>query len=353
MSRLACHTAEQTRLYARGYPYLTILVDDHKDDKNPALSATNVFREYYGIYHARWPRRVAHAFARASAVARDGDWSTDEVAKAASSTADVTADEARTIIRALLADGRCSGGIHQTFHAVFTLEAIASTDVVLDAIVSGLEALPNERWNAADPNESGDDDDAALLAFATGFLLLRTTNRAAFEKRLEALYAATIKANAALGEETVRGALDLALHGTDGAKRALASSHWQYWYYYLMVDDPELHLTRLANTGKSEWVPEARILWLAGESLFPAYTSKKALRQGKRLPSILSDFGMFAHDAVLSLMVEMVGIKGAGEAPRDYFRENAAYAAPKLARLAKGSGAAAVKAKAALTMCNR
>jgi hypothetical protein len=353
MSRLACHTPEQARLYERGYPYMALLVDDHKDDKKPAVAATKVYREYYGVYHVKWPRRVAHAFARASAVVDDGDWSTDEAAKAASSTADVTADEAKAIIQAHLAKDRRGGGIHQTFHAAFTLEAIVGTEVVLDAITTGLESLPEARWNAEDPNKIGCDDDAALLAYATGFLLLRTTKRAAFEKRLNALYDATLEAKAAPGEETVRGGLDLALHGTDGAKRTLAASHWQYWYYYLMVEDPEVHRVRLANTSKSEWVPEARILWLAGESLFPVYTSKKALRQGKRLPAILSDFGMFAHDAVLSLMVEMIGVKGAGEAPRDYFQANVPYAKPKLERLAKGSGPQAVKAKAALALCTR
>jgi hypothetical protein len=351
MARLPCHTAEQTRLYERGYPYMTVLVDGHKDDKKPALAAIKVFREYYGVYHVRWPRRVAHAFVRASAVACDGDWRTDEVAKAASSTADITADEAKSIIQAFFAEGRRGGGIHQTFHAIFTLEALVGTDVVLGAIVTGLEALPNARWNAPDSNKTGFDDEPALLAYATGLLLLRTTQRAAFEARLEALHAATIAAQVAPGEETVRGALDLALHGTDGAKRTLASSHWQYWYYYLMVDDPAVHLTRLANNAKSDWVPEARILWLAGEPLFPIYTSKKGLRQGKRLPNILSDFGMFAHDAVVSLMVEMVGVKGAGDAPGDYFRENAAFATPKLERLANGSGAGAVKAKIALALC--
>jgi hypothetical protein len=43
-------------------------------------------------------------------------------------------------------------------------------------------------------------------------------------------------------------------------------------------------------------------------------------------------------------------VKGAGEAPADYFRERAAFARPRLERLAKGSGASAVKAKAALAL---
>jgi hypothetical protein len=347
---LECHTAEQTRLYERGYPYMTILVDGHKDDKKPGVAATKVFREYYGVYHVRWPRRVAHAFCRASAVADDGEWDTDEVAKAASSTADITPDEARAIVAKLLEEKRRSGGFHEVFHLAFTLEAIVGTDVVLEAITTGLSALLPQRWNAADPNRTGTDDNASLLAYAAGFLLLRSSQRAAYEKRLETLHQGAVKAKVEPGEHTVRGGLDLALHGNAGTSRALAKSHWQYWYFYLMADDPKIHLARLADNAKSDWVPEARILWLAGEELFPVYTTPKALRQGKRLPHILGDFGMIAHDRVLSLMVDMVGVKGAGDAPRDYFVANKAALRPKLERIAKGSGAAAVKAKAALSM---
>ncbi len=341
---IACHTPEQTELYERGYPYMTILVDGHKDDKKPALAATKVFSEYYGRYHAYWPKLVAHAFARASGVGGDGEWDTDEVKKAASSTALVSADEARALARSQLTRVS-SASLYEVFHALFTLEAIAGTDVILEALVDGLEALPKKRWKASD-----DDETPALVAYATGFMLLRSMKAQAFKKRLEALYEETVKATSAVGEETIRGGLDLALHGTDGAKRTLGSSHWQYWYYYLMVDDAAVHLTRLANNAKSDWVPEARIVYLAGPEMFPVYTTQKALRQGKRLPHILGDFGMFADDHVLSLMVDMIGVKGAGDAPAEYFKTNGKYVRKKLEALAKGSGAAAVKAKAALNM---
>jgi hypothetical protein len=253
-------------------------------------------------------------------------------------------------LAAWLAPKKASGGVHEVWHALFTLEAIVGTDVVLGALVDDLEKLSTTRLDAKDPNKTGADDNAALLAYASGVLLLRSEKRDPFEKRLEALYQTAVKANVEPGEHTVRGGLDLALHGTGGAKRALASSHWQYWYYYLMVDDAAVHLARLADTWKSEWVPESRILWLAGDEMLPVYTSKKALRQGKRLPNILRDFGMFDDDRIMSLMVDMVGVKGAGDAPHDYFSGHATRLRPKLERLAKGSSAAAVKAKAALGM---
>ena len=228
----------------------------------------------------------------------------------------------------------------------FVLEALTSTDVVLDAICDALEKLPSARR----ANKSEDDEAPATFAFATGFLLLRAKNPKAFVARLEAVYQDAVKANVDEREHTLRGGLDLALHGNAGAARTLARSHWQYWYWYLMVDDASVHLARLADNAKSDWVPESRILFLAGEKLLPVYTSKKALRQGKRLPRIIEDFGMFAHDGVLDLMIDMIGVKGAADAPRDYFLTNAAYAAPKLETIARGSSARAVKAKSALVM---
>jgi hypothetical protein len=326
---MECHTPEQRTLYERGYPYLVQLVDGHKDDKKPAESAAKVFREYYGVYHVKWPRLTAAAFVGGSAEAVP-----DKVV-------------------AGLFDRRTRGNFNEVQHRLFVLEALTSTDAVLDAVVRGLEGLPEMRWmgKSIDPYDATDDVDPSIIAYLSGFLLLRSKKAAAYRKRLEALYDATVKSKAPEGEHGVRGGLDLALHGNDGALRALAKSHWQYWYYYLNVDDATVHLARLANNWMSVWVPEARILFLAGEKMLPMYTTKKALRQGKRLPHILGDFGMFAHDGVLDLMISMIGVKGAGDAPRAYFSANAAYAKPKLERIARGSGPNAVKAKAALALC--
>ncbi len=326
---MICHTPEQKKLYERGYPYLVKLVDGHKDDKKPEASAANVFKDYFGKYHVEWPRLTAAAFVRGGK----------------SSSEPVTEDEGRALVVAMF-EKKTRGNFYQDVHKTFVLEALTSTNVVLDAITRGLENLPTSRW----ANAQGEDSDPAFLAYLTGLLLLRASDAKAFAKRLEDVYAAAVKANIDEGEETIRGGLDLALHGNAGAARALAKSHWQYWHWYLMVDDPAVHLARLADNSKSEWVPEARILYLAGEKLLPVYTTKKALRQGKRLPHILADFGMFAHDGILDLMVEMIGVKGAADAPANYFRENAAYARPKLEKMARGSSANAVKAKAMLEM---
>lgn len=340
-----CHTPEQSLLYERGYPQLAVLVDGHRDDKKPAVSATKVFREYYGVYHVEWPRLTAAAFVRGSAALRGFDWSSAEVAAAASVTGPVTNDEAAAIVSAAF-ERRTYGNFNEMRHVLFVLEALTSTDVVLDAIARGLEGLAKERWDGK--NDGG----PPLIAYLAGFLLLRSPNRAAFEQRLEAVYAATVKEGIDEGEHTIRGALDLALHGNAGAARALLRSHWQYWYYYLNVDDADVHLARLSNYAKSEWVPEARILYLAGEKLLPVYTSKKALRQGKRLPHILADFGMLKHEGIVDLMVEMVGVKGAGDVPQNFFRENAAYARARLEKLARGSGPMAVKAASALSLAS-
>jgi hypothetical protein len=339
-----CHTPEQEALYARGYPHLATLVDGHKDDKKPSVAAVKVFKDYWGVYHVSWPRLVASAFVRASAVLDGDDWD-GAAAKAATATGPVTADEAKTIVAAHFARV-VRGDFNEISKTMFALEALAGTDVVLGAIADALEALNPQRWS----NDGGEDGNPALLAYAAGFLLLRSARAEDFSARLEAMFEAASKAGPSGGEHTVRGGLDLALHGTDGAVRTLASSHWQYWYYYLMVDDAAVHIARLKNTAKSDWQPEARIVYLAGADMMPVYTTPKALRMGKRLPHFLRDVGMFAHERVFDLMVDMIGVKGAADAPAEYFSSNASYVRPKLERVARGSSATAVKAKAALTL---
>jgi len=341
---MKCHTAEQQRLYERGWPYVVELVDGQKEDKKPAESAMKAAREVFGKGHVKWPRLTAAAFVRASAKVEDDEWDEPAVAKAASNSSPLSDAEAEAIVAAAFSHRERHGNFHLYRHVLFALEALTSTDVVLGAVVKELEALPKKRYGAID------DENPGVLAYLSAFLLLRSEKRTAFAKRLEAVYDATVKANAPEDEEHVRGALDLALHGNAGAARALAKSHWQYWNWYLHVDDPAVHLTRLADSSKSEWGPESRILYLAGEKLLPVYTTKKALRQGDRLPNILRDFGMFAHEGVLDLMIEMVGVKGARDAPREYFEANAKWAQPRLEKRARASGVNAVKAKAAMTL---
>ena len=341
---MECHTPEQQRLYERGWPYVVQLVDGQREDKKPAESAVKAAREVFGKMHVKWPRLTAAAFVRASAEVRDDEWDTPAVARAASNSSPLSDAEAEAIVAAAFSHKERHGNFHLWRHVLFALEALTSTDIVLRAVVEQLENLPKKRYSA------NDDENPGVLAYLSAFLLLRSERRAAFAKRLEAVWDATVKANAPGDEEHVRGALDLALHGNAGAARALASSHWAYWNWYLHVDAPAVHLARLADNSKSEWVPESRILYLAGEKLLPVYSTKKALRQGTRLPNILRDFGMFAHEGVLDLMIEMVGVKGAGDAPREYFEANAAWARPRLEKRARASGANAVKAKAALTL---
>jgi hypothetical protein len=338
-----CHSPEETALYERGYPYVVELIDGHKDDKKPGAIATRAFKNFWGPYHVKWPRLTAAAFARASAVAC-GKWGEPEVAKAASASGPVSVDEAKAIVAGWF-EKPWSPTFYEALHPTIVLEAIAGTDVVLAAISDGLEKA------ATRPKKGKDEGSAhAYFAYLTGLLLLRASRAKDHRARLESIYDETVKQGLDEGEHTMRGGLDLALHGNQGAARTLANSHWQYWYWYLFVDDAKTHLARLADNYKSDWVPEARILFLAGTEMIPVYTTKKALRQGKRLPDILHDFGMFADDRILDLMIDMIGVKGAGEAPAEYFKERVAFVRPRLERLAKGSGANAVKAKAALAL---
>ena len=235
-----CFTEEQERLYAAGWPHLIQLVDGHKHDRKPADAARKLYKDWFGAYHVRWPRQVALRFARAIGV--DPALESAEAARALEDDRDLAAEEVKAILDAQLATPAHRDPIHNE-HTLFALEALAGTDVALEALAAALEQVARERRcekppGATDPSHHGaerrpygeSDDRFTYFAFLSGYLLLRASEEAAARAgvRLEALYREAVEANAEIHESLLRGALDLALHGTEGARRVLPTSHWQY-----------------------------------------------------------------------------------------------------------------------------
>jgi hypothetical protein len=320
-----CFTDAQTTLYQRGYPHLVQLVDDHEDDKKP--DPTKIFaKSVFGRYHVRWPRKTAQAFVRAC---------TTQPSRMISTPADaapITIDDVRTCLAHQLAAPR-QLAFFADHELVFCIEALVGTDATLSVLVDLLCTLPEERWPAAgtalDPeshakpdfmapqihraNVLGSNGAVGYYAYLTGYLLLRATADVAARSReaLESLWQRTVDAGVPPIEETLRGGLDLALHGVEGARRILPESHWQYLHWWGFVDDAAMLRARVVAKGKSEWFPDPRHVWLVPE-LAELLLDKKFVKRVPDRVGFFADVAMIDHPAVAKLMREHVADKKVG-----------------------------------------
>jgi hypothetical protein len=317
---LRCFTPADAALYARGYPHLVVLVEDPKKP----VPITRLYNDYFGAYATHWPRSTARGFVRAGTIGPDFELDSEAATTAAARTDDIDRAEAHALIRAMLA--RKTRGDHfEHEHWLLCLEALAGTDVVLELLAAELAALPDDRIGVptgadladARPDATWTIEDGvpAVLAYCTGYLLLRASAGVATTARatLEALWQRTVDANASIEEHSPRGALDLALHGMEGARRVLPPSHWQYLTWWGFVDDTEMICTRLKETSKADFHPDPRLAWLGGVPVLELMCSKKIVRGcGVRKLSFLEQIGKFDHPAIAAAMTEWRDDKRAG-----------------------------------------
>ncbi len=338
--------------YRRGWPHAVELASDHPDDRKPDASLKKLYKHFLGAYQGRWPREVAARFARVMSVSRT-EWPvrfdlTPE--RKAAIDAGAPVDEAlasRTLALHFAAGGRWAPDMQQ--HLLFVLEAFVGTDTLLRLLVGELERLPKAKWPAQ-------DHDALLavpyFAYLSGFLLLRASPDVATRERarLEALYEATVDEGIVGAEQTLRGGLDLGLHGVDGAKRVLAESHWQYLHWYGFAADLALLRERLNAGSKAEWNPDARLVYIGGAELLDDFAKPGVLRKTAQWRRAwLEHIGAFQHESVPRVMVENIDNKKAGTFPIDWIRAHEGYAVPLIQKLASEGGALATKAKSALS----
>ncbi|MFO0547205.1 MAG: hypothetical protein U0271_02390 [Polyangiaceae bacterium] len=311
-----CFTEAQDRLYELGWPYIAYLVDDHKDDKKPAQTAAKAFSPtYWGKYHVLWPRKVAACVCRI--LGGEEEPASDPIGP----------DEARGILQRWVLEAP-SWQPHQHRVGLFLLEAMVGPECCLDAVFDALERADEERWS---------NDAASHIAYLTGLLLgrLPASARERYRARIEALVREKTQAGyAKSGEHVVLGGLDLMLNGSDGARRVLPESHWQYLYWYYYVDDLEVLRARMVAKWKSEWTPDPRLVYLAGADLLDDY-AKRLRMVGKQAPGFLQDIGMFKAPGVIPIMLHYSGVKALESTARDWFAKHAAFARPHLERLAR------------------
>jgi hypothetical protein len=147
---------------------------------------------------------------------------------------------------------------------------------------------------------------------------------------------------------SLRGGLDLGLHGIEGARRVLPTSHWQYLHWWGFVDDVAMLRERFAAKAKAEWDPDPRHIWLTGGALAPDLTTAKVLRGlGPRRAAYLGDIGRFALPCVVDVMVDALEDKQAKDLPATWLREHVGFAH---ARVAARASTGDVRARAALAL---
>jgi len=351
---LRCFTKQDTELYNRGYPHLVVLVDDPPKP----VPLAKLYADYFGAYQSEWPRSLARAFARALPALDYLDLKSPKAAAAAARAGEIDRDEARELVRAMLAKRRrCSH--YSDEYWLYCLEALAGTDVVLEILVEELSALPWQRIGAtAQESESsedagGHDEVPPLLAYCSGFLLLRASPAVAKATRatLEALWQRMVDADSMLFDGSVRGGLDLALHGMDAAQRVLAPSHWQYLYWWGFVSDANMIAARYADNWKAEFDPDPRLAWLGGEEILKLTCSTKLVRRvGKRRKFFFEQLAKIDHPAVAAMMEEWSEDKRGGGIAQRYLEQRGGWTIvpEKTAKpVAKKPAAAKVAAKSA------
>lgn len=336
---MRCFTPEQDALYARGWPHVVVL-DDDTTERKPSLA--KLYKKYLGVFPiSRWPRAMAHALVRACTAIQTGAIATWQPTGTATDTAPITIADARAAIARQLGAPRRRSYVADE-HLVLCIEALIGPDAALELIVDALAGLPRERWPR--PGDPFDPDAVAMnpnmapqihranvlyensnvgsFAYLAGYLLLRASNADA-RARLEALWQATTDAGAIAGEETLRGGLDLALHGSDAMRRLAPWSHWQYLYCWGLVDDEALLRARFAARDKAQWDPDPRHVWSC-PALVDVVFRKPVLRAlGDRRLQFLENVGMFDHPAVVALMRDWAADKKSGAFATRWLAEHA------------------------------
>ena len=345
MPPLHCFTAAATELYKRGLPHLVELVDDHPANAKPAAAVAKVFKDYFGAYAVYWPRAVARGFVRAACI--DFELESPESLTAAARIDEIERDEAERMIRTMLTTPtRVDDFKHEQW--LMCLEALIGTDTALELVAGELVALPADRqYPSEDEVVPLEDAVPGYFGYLTGYLQLRASvaTATAMRDRLEALWQQTVDGGGSLDEHSLRAGLDLALHGIDGARRILTTSHWQYLNVWGFVDDAEMLRERFEARSKADWDPDPRHAWLGGDPVLPHLCAKgKVHGLGKRRHAFFEQMGLIDHPVVEAMMAAWSSDKRAGEYATRWLTEHG-KAVPKLKPPAKPKAKPAPKSK--------
>lgn len=350
-ARSLCFTDEQDRLYERGWPYMRILVDGHKDDRKAVQSA-----QKFNRYHVHWPREVAHRFVRGAVFSQcnGASWQDPRVRAKLEVAGAINEDEAGMLLDDLLTS-RVKAQPHRLSTLLLLLEAMVGTEFVIDSVLPRIECLPRARWL---PDRSsfnpGDDEIPGFVAFHLGFMMLRLSRERALEvrQRLERLYERMVDIHGIPHHERcLLGDIDLALHGSRAIARVMPNSRWKFLIWYANVDNLKIlkkRMDRIEGRYLADWVPNGRLVYLAGYELLDTYAENLIRVSAPQVPGFLEDIGMFRCETVTRIMLEFVGKKAARDAPLTWFSRHADFARETLEEVAQEQGHLSRAAQAAL-----
>jgi hypothetical protein len=330
-----CFTREHDELLARGYPHVAILEETGTPAKKAAKLAATLAgapQKITANHRVRFPAEVAPHFVRGAHAREFHDWTRNQAIPDAAFAegGKVGEDEARALIAKSVEIPGCSFNVHNE-SMFFLLEQLVGTEVVVDATLGALEALPEKRWTH---EESGPDRKTGGAAFLLGFLFLRL--RSEVRKKHEARYRALLARVHALCDkansksfELVSGAEKVLL----GFQASALASPGPYVYlgrYVFATDDLERLRALVANkdTIYEYGNLDVRFVYLLGADVLTTIGKHRPMKEAVR--ATFEDLGMIRHEALVPLFLEYVGKPMAKELPLQWFRAHAEFAKPIL-----------------------
>jgi hypothetical protein len=333
-------TPEDDLAFALGYPYLAILADGHPDDADPAKAAP-LYVSQHGLEPPVWPREVAHRMARAFGMLADQG----ERDEAFQKGGPVGETEARALVKRDMIESNA-------WLQLYLLEAMVGPSVIVDAVLGELESYTEEPWEDSGP-QSRLELPGVILHLGYMLLRLPEAEAARARARLEALYAAWGKNDDWL-QEKARDALDVVLHGKEGAERSaykFDGKHISTGQPLHVLDDPAwiARVVREGGAPDESSTPDPRLVFLGGDDVLAREIGwwKKYTKPGAHA-QLVARFGKIASPRILPWMLEMSATSKAKASATAWFVAHADHARPFLEKTAKEGGPSAAWAKAIL-----
>jgi len=315
-------TPEEDLQFALGFPHLRFLVEGHPDDQlaDPVQDAETVIQKDYGTdVPARLARRRVRVLT-VEHIAPDGrgGWLPERVNVALGNDSPVTEAEARSIIASQFQKESMGAGQHDL---ILLLEAMVGSDVVADALVTALEAVPPSELNLS-------HQDRDIWVHHLGLILLRVASVAPLRARLEKV----LEAGEAAGppdQGAPLATLDVVLHGREGAERSGLSDPWDL----LNVNDAPGFVAKqvlAANYHPASFFPYVRLAFLGGDQVLELYGTRwQKLKSTNDHRAFFLQLSAIARGKALAILHEMAASSKVKKEVTAWFAQHPELEQPK------------------------